>query len=63
MTRLKPEDVGSLIERLEDFETSLREITGLGLRGVAMRSVAHAPCACHSSALAWPSFRSRPARG
>jgi len=43
MTRLTPKDVGDLVSRLDTFELGLREITGLGLRGVAIRSVAHDP--------------------
>jgi pyrrolysine biosynthesis protein PylD len=43
MTRLTPRDVDGLVADLEAFEGRLREITGLGLRGVAIRSVAHAP--------------------
>jgi pyrrolysine biosynthesis protein PylD len=43
MTRLTPHDVDGLVADLEAFEERLREITGLGLRGVAIRSVAHAP--------------------
>ena len=43
MTRLTPDDVGGLISSLESFEDGLRELTGLGLRGVAIRSVAHDP--------------------
>lgn len=43
MTRLTPDDVGGLISSLEIFEEGLRELTGIGLRGVAIRSVAHDP--------------------
>jgi pyrrolysine biosynthesis protein PylD len=43
MTRLTPHDVDGLVSSLEVFELGLREMTGLGLRGVAIRSVAHDP--------------------
>jgi pyrrolysine biosynthesis protein PylD len=43
MTRLTPDDIGGLVSSLDDFEDGLREITGLGLRGVAIRSVAQTP--------------------
>ena len=43
MTRLTSDDVNDLRARLLAFEGGLRELTGIGLRGVAMRSVAHPP--------------------
>ena len=43
MTRLKPADVRALTDRLGEFEAGLREATGLGLRELAMNTVAHPP--------------------
>jgi len=43
VTRLTAEEVTTLADRLGEFEAGLREITGLGLRELAMRTVAHPP--------------------
>ncbi len=43
MTRLTTEDVKALTGRLGEFEAGLRDITGLGLRELAMSTVAHPP--------------------
>ena len=43
MTRLTTEDVKALSDRLSEFEAGLRDITGLGLRELAMSTVAHPP--------------------
>ena len=43
MTRLTTEDVKALSDRLSDFEAGLREVTGLGLRELAMGTVAQPP--------------------
>ncbi len=43
MTRLTTEDVEALTERLDEFEAGLRDLTGLGLRELAMGTVAHPP--------------------
>ena len=43
MTRLKAADVRTLTDRLGEFEAGLREVTGLGLRELAMNTVAHPP--------------------
>jgi pyrrolysine biosynthesis protein PylD len=43
LTRLATEDVTALTERLREFEDELRGITGLGLRELAMSTVAHPP--------------------
>jgi 3-methylornithyl-N6-L-lysine dehydrogenase len=43
MTRLTTEDVKTLIDRLSEFEAGLKDVTGLGLRELAMGAVAHPP--------------------
>ncbi|MCX6372057.1 MAG: 3-methylornithyl-N6-L-lysine dehydrogenase PylD [Actinobacteria bacterium] len=43
MTRLTTADVGALTDRLREFEAGLKEVTGLGLRELAMNTVAHPP--------------------
>lgn len=43
MTRLTTEDVKALTGRLGEFEAGLRDLTGLGLRELAMGTVAHPP--------------------
>jgi pyrrolysine biosynthesis protein PylD len=43
MTRLSPEDVTTLTERLREFEAELTEATGLGLRELAMDTAADPP--------------------
>ena len=43
MTRLTTEDVKALSDRLGEFEAGLRDLTGLGLRELAMSTVAHPP--------------------
>jgi len=43
VTRLTADDVKALADRLGDFEAGLRDITGLGLRELAMSTVAHPP--------------------
>jgi len=43
VTRLTTEDVRALNDRLDEFEAGLSEITGLGLRELAMSTVAHPP--------------------
>jgi pyrrolysine biosynthesis protein PylD len=43
VTRLTAEDVKALTDRLGEFEAGLRDITGLGLRELAMSTVAHPP--------------------
>jgi 3-methylornithyl-N6-L-lysine dehydrogenase len=43
VTRLTTEDVEALTDRLGEFEAGLRGITGLGLRELAMSTVAHPP--------------------
>jgi pyrrolysine biosynthesis protein PylD len=43
VTRLTTEDVKALSDRLGDFEAGLRDLTGLGLRELAMGTVAHPP--------------------
>ena len=43
MTRLTTEDVKGLTERLNEFEAGLMDVTGLGLRELAMNTVAHPP--------------------
>ena len=45
MTRLTTDDVQELSDSLGEFETGLREVTGLGLRELAMNTVAH-PSMC-----------------
>jgi pyrrolysine biosynthesis protein PylD len=43
VTRLTTEDVSMLTERLGEMEAGLRDITGLGLREVAINTVSHPP--------------------
>jgi len=43
VTRLTTDDVKALSDRLGEFEAGLRDITGLGLRELAMSTVAHPP--------------------
>ena len=43
MTRLTTEDVKALTDGLCEFEAGLRDITGLGLRELALSTVAHPP--------------------
>jgi len=43
VTRLTTEDVKALSDRLGEFEAGLRDITGLGLRELAISTVAHPP--------------------
>jgi 3-methylornithyl-N6-L-lysine dehydrogenase len=43
VTRLTTEDVKALTERLREFEDGLRDLTGLGLRELAMNTVAYPP--------------------
>jgi len=43
VTRLTTEDVKALTDRLGEFDAGLREVTGLGLRELAMSTVAHPP--------------------
>jgi pyrrolysine biosynthesis protein PylD len=43
VTRLTTEDVSILTDRLEEFDAGLRDITGLGLREVAINTVSHPP--------------------
>lgn len=43
MTRLTAEDVATLTVRLREFEAGLGDIAGLGLRELAMSTVAHPP--------------------
>ena len=43
MTRLTTQDVADLTARLREFETGLNELTGLGLRELAMSTVADPP--------------------
>lgn len=43
MTRLTTQDVKALSGRLGEFEAGLRELSGLGLRELAMSTVAHPP--------------------
>jgi len=43
VTRLTTEDVKALSDRLGEFEAELRDLTGLGLRELAMNTVAHPP--------------------
>ena len=43
MTRLTTDDVKALSDRLGEFEAGLRDLTGLGLRELAMSTVAHPP--------------------
>src|SRR5665647_3696795 len=45
LTRLTTEDVKALTDRLGEFEAELMDVTGLGLRELAMNTVAH-PHAC-----------------
>jgi 3-methylornithyl-N6-L-lysine dehydrogenase len=43
VTRLTTEDVKALSDGLGEFESGLRDITGLGLRELAMNTAAHPP--------------------
>jgi len=43
VTRLTTEDVRALSDRLGEFEAELRDLTGLGLRELAMNTIAHPP--------------------
>ena len=43
MTRLTTDDVRALSDRLSEFEAGLRDLTGLGLRELAMNTVADPP--------------------
>ena len=43
MTRLVTDDVTALTDRLGEFEASLGEVAGLGLRELAMSAAAHPP--------------------
>jgi len=43
LTRLSTEDVTTLTDRLREFEAGLRDLTGFGLRELAMSTVAHPP--------------------
>jgi len=43
VTRLTTEDVKALTDGLTEFESGLRDITGLGLRELAMNTAAHPP--------------------
>jgi 3-methylornithyl-N6-L-lysine dehydrogenase len=43
MTRLTTQDVTTLTERLPELEVALTEVTGLGLRDLAIRAAAHPP--------------------
>jgi 3-methylornithyl-N6-L-lysine dehydrogenase len=43
VTRLTTEDVEALTDSLREFEAGLRDLTGLGLRELAMSTVAHPP--------------------
>ena len=43
MTRLTTDDVRALSDRLSEFEAGLKDVTGLGLRELAMNTVADPP--------------------